>query len=175
MAHGRGLSGVPTGGRVVEFTASAVVTGRVKHVFDVLTDWPRQTAWVPATVVARAQDSPVAAVGERFVGTTTIGPFVLVDAMEVVERVAPDGTQGPGAVGRVRIAKTGDVLGGDVDIVVGPAGPGRVRVDWTERILVRPRWLARLAALGGPVPGFVGKLAFEAVLRAASDDLRGPS
>ncbi|WP_380170202.1 hypothetical protein ACFEMC_14025 [Kineococcus sp. DHX-1] len=166
---------MPTRGRVVEFTASAVVTGRVKHVFDVVTDWPRQTAWVPATVVARAQDSPVATVGERFVGTTTFGPFVLVDAMEVVERVPPDATEGPGAVGRVRVVKTGDVFGGDVDIVVAPAGSGRVRVDWTERILVRPRWLARLAALGGPVPGIVGKLAFEAVLRTASDDLRGPS
>ncbi|MEZ0164667.1 hypothetical protein AB2L27_07800 [Kineococcus sp. LSe6-4] len=162
-------------GRLVEFTASAVVTGRVKHVFDVLTDWPRQTAWVPATVVARAQDGPVAAVGERFVGTTTLGPFVLVDAMEVVERVPPDGTEGPGAIGRVRIVKTGDVLGGDVDIVVAPAGNGRVRVDWTERVLLRPRWLARLAALGGPVPGLLGQVAFGAVLRAATDDLRGPS
>ena len=175
MADGGGVSGVPTGGRVVGFTASAVVTGRVRHVFDVVTDWPRQSAWVPATVVARAQDSPVAAVGERFVGTTTLGPFVLVDAMEVVERVPPDGTEGPGASGRVRVVKTGDVLGGDVDIVVSPAGPGRVRVDWTERILLRPRWLSRLAALGGPVPGLVGRLAFEAVLRNASDDLRGPS
>jgi hypothetical protein len=159
----------------VEFTASAVVTGRVGHVFDVLTDWPRQSAWVPATVVARAQDSPVAAVGERFVGTTTLGPFVLVDAMEVVERRAPERTEGPGSRGRVRIVKTGDVLGGDVVIVVAPAGSGRVLIEWTERIVVRPRWLARLAALGGPLPGFVGKLAFEAVLRTASDDLRGPS
>lgn len=163
------------GGRVVEFTASAVVTGRVRHVFDVLTDWPRQTAWVPATVVARAEGSPVAAVGERFVGTTTLGPFTLVDAMEVVERVPPDGTEGPGAVGRVRVVKTGDVLGGDVDIVVAPVGAGRVRIEWTERVVVRPRWLARLAALGGPVPGVVGRFAFEAVLRTASGDLRGPS
>ncbi|WP_432515240.1 SRPBCC family protein [Kineococcus sp. SYSU DK001] len=157
----------------VDFTATALVPGRVRHVFDVLTDWPRQTAWVPATVVARPDGGPFAAVGERFVATTTLGPFVLVDAMEVVSRVEPDPVTG--VAGRVGVVKTGDVLGGDVEIVVAPAGSGLVRVEWTERIVVRPRWLARLAALGGPLPGFAGRTAFEAVLRAAADDLRGPS
>ena len=38
-------------------TATAVVPGRVRHVFDVLTDWPRQTDWVPATVVETRREA----------------------------------------------------------------------------------------------------------------------
>ncbi|GAA0294856.1 SRPBCC family protein [Kineococcus aurantiacus] len=159
--------------RTVDFTASAVVTGRVRHVFDVLTDWPRQTAWVPATVVVRVPGTPVRAVGERFVATTALGPLALVDSMEVRRLVVPDGSTGE--PGRVGIVKTGDVLGGTVELVVRPLEDGRVGIEWTEHVLVRPRGLARLAALGGPLPGLVGKVAFEAVLRRAADDLRSPS
>jgi voltage-gated potassium channel Kch len=161
------------GSRTVEFTATAVVSGRVRHVFDVLTDWPRQTDWVPATVVARVPGTPERAVGERFVATTTLGPFVLVDPMEVVARVVPDVTAG--TAGRVGIVKTGDVFGGTVELVVRSLGPGRVGVEWTEHVVVHPPRLARLAALTGRLPGFAGKTAFEAVLRRAADDLRSPS
>ena len=35
--------------------------------------------------------------------------------------------------------------------------------------------LARLAGWGGPLPALAGRLAFEAVLQRASDDLRSPS
>lgn len=161
------------GSRSVDFTATAVVPGRVRHVFDVLTDWPRQTAWVPATVVARAEGSPVGAVGERFVATSRLGPFTLVDSMEVVSRVVPDVARG--VDGRVGIVKTGDVLGGTVDLVVRSLGPGRVGVEWTERIVVRRPLLARLTGWGGPLPALAGRLAFEAVLKRAGDDLRSPS
>jgi Polyketide cyclase / dehydrase and lipid transport len=173
VAHRRGLNGTGPG-RTIDFTARAELPGRVRHVFDVLTDWPRQTAWVPATVVARPEGGPVGVVGERFVGTTTLGPWVLVDPMEVVARQEPDDDR----PGRVSIVKTGDVFGGTVEIVVAPAGtPGgaRVRVEWTEHLVVRPRVLALLAARGGPLPGLVGRAAFEAVLRRARDDLHGPS
>ncbi|WP_432564599.1 hypothetical protein [Kineococcus sp. SYSU DK003] len=159
----------------IDFTARSVVTGRVRHVFDVLTDWPRQTGWVPATVVSRPEGGPVGVVGERFVATTRIGPFTLVDSMEVVSRVVPDTSAGSERPGRVGIVKTGDHLGGTVEIVVAPAGSGQVLVEWTEHVVVRSRRLARLAALGGPVPGLFGKAAFEVVLRRARDDLRGPS
>lgn len=172
MAHRRGLNRTGAG-RTVDFTARAEVSGRVRHVFDVLTDWPRQTAWVPATVVARPEGGPVGVVGERFVGTTTLGPWVLVDPMEVVARQTPDDDR----PGRVSIVKTGDVFGGTVEMVAPPAGTtgGRVRIEWTEHLVVRPRGLALLAACGGALPGLVGRVAFEAVLRRARDDLHGPS
>jgi hypothetical protein len=167
MAQRRGLST-----RTIDFTARLVVQGRVRHVFDVLTDWPRQTDWVPSTVVARPEGGPVGVVGERFVGTTTLGPWVLVDPMEVVAWQAPDA----GRPGRVSIVKTGDVFGGTVEIVVGPAGrSGAALVEWTEHIVVRSRPLALLAACGGPIPGRVGRAAFELVLRRARSDLSGPS
>lgn len=160
-------------GATIDFTARTVVPGRVRHVFDVLTDWPRQTDWVPATVVARPQGGPVGVVGERFVGTSSLGPWVLVDPMEVVARQDPDGDR----PGRISIVKTGDVFGGTVEIVVSSAGPpGRhVLVEWTEHIVVRPRALALLVRCGGPLPGRVGRAAFELVLRRARDDLQGPS
>lgn len=150
----------------IVFTARATVPGRVGDVFDALTDWPRQTAWVPATIVARDERGPVAAVGERFAGTTSLGPWVLVDTMEVVARVPP----GPGA-GRVGLVKTGDVFGGTAEIVVRVAGPGLVAVEWTESIEVRSPVLAALVRLGGPLPAFVGRLAFEGVLRQARREL----
>lgn len=153
-------------GRPVVFTARATVPGRVQDVFDALTDWPRQTAWVPATVVARDESGPVAAVGERFAGTTTLGPWVLVDTMTVVARTEP----GPGP-GRVELVKTGDVLGGGAEIVVREAGPGLVAVEWTESIEVRSPLLAALARLAGPLPALVGRLAFGDVLRRARDEL----
>ena len=118
MAKRRGLTP-----RTIDFTSRVVVTGRVRHVFDVLTDWPRQTAWVPSTVVARPEGGPVGVVGERFVGTTTLGPIVLVDPMEVVAWQAPDADR----PGRVSIVKTGDVFGGTVEIVVSAAAEPRSR------------------------------------------------
>lgn len=167
MAKRRGLTP-----RTIDFTSRVVVTGRVRHVFDVLTDWPRQTAWVPSTVVARPEGGPVGVVGERFVGTTTLGPIVLVDPMEVVAWQAPDADR----PGRVSIVKTGDVFGGTVEIVVSAAADrGQVQVEWTEHIVVHPRGLGLLVACGGPIPALVSRAAFELVLRAAREDLSGPS
>ncbi|WP_432491588.1 SRPBCC family protein [Kineococcus gypseus] len=178
MARRRGLS--PAGAAAaraarvarrrgeVRFTARAVVAADAGRVFEVLTDWPRQSAWVPATVVER-RGGPVAAPGERFAGVSRLGPLVLDDEMVVVARTAP----APGREGRVRVRKVGVQLGGVVDLVVRGDGPGRARVEWTERILVRPRALALLASLGGPLPALLGRAAFGAVLRAARRELEG--
>ncbi|MGI4894718.1 MAG: hypothetical protein ACRYF3_06370 [Janthinobacterium lividum] len=166
MAHRRGLS--PNRPVVVTFTARLLVHGSARGVFAVLTDWPRQTAWVPATVVER-RGGPVGEVGERFAGVSRLGPFVLDDAMTVVGRRAPE----VGRAGVVEIVKTGDVLGGTVSIAVRSAAGTGVQVEWTENIVVRPLALRVLARLGGPVPAWVGRLAFEAVLRAARPELEG--
>lgn len=166
MAQRRGLNPA-----TIDFTSRVVVDGRVRHVFDVLTDWPRQSDWVPSTVVARPEGGPVGVVGERFVGTTFLGPLVLVDPMEVVARQAPEGEE----PGRVSIVKTGDVFGGTVEIVVSDVGDGRVQIAWTEHIVVHSRPLALLVACGGPIPARVGRAAFDLVLRRARHDLSGPS
>jgi len=156
---------------VVAFTARCLVEADAAAVFAVLTDWPRQTAWVPATVVERLP-GPVAAPGERFVGRSGVGPLGFDDPMTVVRRRAPAG----GRPGVVDIVKTGDLLGGTVSIGVRDVGGGRTQVEWTERIRVRPAWLSALAALAGPVPGWLGAAAFTAVLRTAARDLAaGPS
>ncbi|WP_432488030.1 SRPBCC family protein [Kineococcus sp. SYSU DK018] len=172
MAQRRGLSGrAPRPGRrrgEVVFTARAAFRAEPGRVFEVLTDWPRQSAWVPATVVQRRGGAP-GRPGERFAGVSRLGPFVLDDEMVVVSSTPP----APGREGRVRVRKVGAVLGGVVDLVVRPDGPGRARVEWTERILVRPRALALLVDLGGPVPALLGRAAFGAVLRAARPELEG--
>lgn len=155
---------------LVEFTARALLRGRAADVFEVLTDWPRQSAWVPGTVVDH-RGGPVGQAGERFGGRTGVGPLSFDDPMTVLERCPPR----DGRPGVVDIVKTGSLLGGRVGIGVRDVGGGFVAVEWTERILVRPRALALLAALGGPVPGWFGRLAFEAVLRTARAELEaGP-
>ena len=169
MAHGGGLS-VPGAGRrgEVVFTARGTFAAEPARVFEVLTDWPRQSAWVPATVVQR-RGGPEGAAGERFAGVSRLGPLVLDDEMVVVSRTPP----APGRDGLVRVRKVGTLLGGAVDIVVAPDGPGRTAVTWRERILLRPPALALLARLAGPLPALLGRLAFEAVLRAARADVEG--
>ncbi|NAZ81000.1 hypothetical protein GTR02_04120 [Kineococcus sp. R8] len=146
---------------VVAFTARQLVDADAAAVFAVLTDWPRQTAWVPGTVVERLP-GPVAAAGERFVGRSAVGPLVLDDPMTVVRFRAP----AAGRPGVVDLVKTGAVLGGTVTIGIRDVGGGRTQVEWTERIRVRPAWLAALAAVAGPVPRWLGSAAFTAVLRA---------
>lgn len=155
----------------IAFTARSVLTGEVGHVFDVLTDWPRQTAWVPATVVARPDGGLVGGPGERLVATTSCGPLVLVDPMEVLSWEAP----ALGRPGRVDLLKTGDVFGGEVRLTVAEGGAGRVRIEWHETVVVHPRALSALARWAGPLPGWAGKVAFETVLRRARRDLAGSS
>jgi len=155
---------------VVAFTARCLVPADAAAVFAVLTDWPRQTSWVPATVVERLP-GPVAAPGERFVGRSGVGPLGFDDPMTVVRHRAPT-RERPGVVD---IVKTGDLLGGTVSIGVRDVGGGRTQVEWTERIRVRPAWLSLLAAAAGPLPAWLGSAAFTAVLRAAARDLAGPS
>jgi len=154
---------------VVAFTARCLVDADAAAVFAVLTDWPRQTDWVPATVVERLP-GPVAAPGERFVGRSGAGPLAFDDPMTVVRRREPAG----GRPGVVDIVKTGTLLGGTVSIGVRDVGGGRTQVEWTERIRVRPAWLSHLAAVAGPVPGWLGTAAFTAVLRTmVRDTFRG--
>ncbi|NAZ77530.1 hypothetical protein GTQ99_19235 [Kineococcus sp. T13] len=153
----------------IDFTARAELTGDVRHVFAVLTDWPRQSPWVPATVVERLP-GPVGGPGERFAAVSRLGPWRLDDRMEVLSWQAPADA---GGTGRVHVVKTGPVLGGSVRILVAAAGGGRVRVEWSEQVVVHPRALAVLAALGSPVAALGGRLGFEAVLRRGRRELEG--
>ncbi len=169
MARGGGLRRHPRVlERTVVFTAAADYRADAGRVFDVLTDWPRQTRWVPATAVERRGGLP-GEPGERFAGVSRLGPFALDDVMVVVATTRP----APGRPGRVRVRKVGTLLGGTVDLVVRERGPGRARVEWTERLLLRPPALALAAALAGPLPALLGRAAFGAVLRAARADLEG--
>ncbi|WP_432546827.1 SRPBCC family protein [Kineococcus sp. SYSU DK004] len=153
---------------VVAFTATALFRAPAARVFDVLTDWPRQSAWVPATAVFRLP-GPVAGPGERFVGRTGVGPLAFDDEMLVTSWRAP----APGRAGRVEVVKTGRLLGGTVSLGVRDVGDGWAQVDWTEHVVPRPAALAWAAAAAGPLGALAGRRGFELVLRAARADVEG--
>ena len=168
MAHRRGLTAGAGERPAVEFTARMLVDRAPGDVFDVLADWPRQTPWVALTVVER-RGGRVGGVGEEFAGVSRIGPLVLHDTMRVVATRPP----ARGLPGAGEVVKTGRLLGGSVSIAVRAVAGGRTEVEWTERIVVRPAPLARASRLAGLLPALAGRLAFEAVLRAARPELEG--
>lgn len=129
-------------------------------VWDLLTDWPAHSRFVPLTRVCRTSapgDGP--GVGDRFVGRSGAGPLAFDDPMEVVEFSPPAG----GSAGRCVLAKLGGVLLGRAVIEVTPTGTSTCRVRWFEDVEIAPVRLTRWAA---PVVGAAGAAAFGRVLRA---------
>ena len=64
-------------------TCRVLVQAPPAQVWELLTDWPAHSRWVPLTRVRRLP-GPVAGVGERFSGRTGVGPLAFEDPMEVV-------------------------------------------------------------------------------------------
>lgn len=141
-----------------------VIAAPVAETWQLVTDWPAQSRWIPLTTVIVDHQPPTGpGVGTRFTGRSSLGPLRFDDPMEVTEWQPPAGA----GVGRCRIRKLGPWLTGWAEIEVRPSGEG-TRVDWTED--VRARWTPRFA---DPLVAAVGSMFFGRVLRAMAAELEG--
>ncbi len=102
--------------------------------WDLVTDWPRQQEWVPATRV-EAVAGPTRAVGERFRAWTGLGPptrhIGFWDPMTVTGWCPPEGPDQPGWC---EVLHTGRLVRGVGQLAVTPCGPGRSRMVWFEGV-----------------------------------------
>jgi hypothetical protein len=151
------------------FSVTREVRAPAGELWDLLVDWPRQSAWVPLTQL-RVDEAGGHGVGATLVARTHIGPVGFDDLMRVVGWRPP---QEPAGVGRVRIVHEGSVVGGVAEIEVRPVTANRCVVTWWEDVQLLPGLppqLARVVALlGGPANVLAGRLIFGRVLRLAGD------
>src|SRR3954462_5245717 len=135
---------------MAEVTASIDVPVAQSDTWAAVTDWARQSDWIPATQ-ARATDQDGRGVGGRLEARTGIGPVGFVDSMEITGWEEPH---------RCVVRHTGRVVRGAGAFEVEPLADGGSRVPWTE--WVQPP-LGRL----GYVAWFAVRPAVEASLRLA--------
>ena len=107
-------------------------------VWDYVTDWPRQSEWVPLTRVERVDAAD--GLGGRIRAWTGLGPVGFWDPMTITawER-SPDGG------GRCEVLHLGQVVRGEGEFTVLATGPGRSRFVWAELLDVP---FGRAGALG---------------------------
>jgi hypothetical protein len=144
---------------VAEFRVCVHARATARDVWDLVTDWPAHSRFVPLTTVTRTRWDGGPGLGDRFVGRTGVGPLAIDDPMEVVEWSPPAG----GGTGRCTLAKLGGVVLGRATIEVEPTGASACRVCWYENVEIAPVRLTRFAA---PLVAVVGAGAFGRVLRA---------
>lgn len=119
-----------------ELSAGVDIAAPVERVWAYVTDWERQSEWVPLTTVRVDGDTVVA--------RTAVGPIGFDDTMEV------DLWQPPH---RCEVVHTGRVVRGSAAIVCTTVGAG-TRLTWTERFTIP----------GGPLAPILWRVA-EPVLR----------
>jgi hypothetical protein len=124
--------------RVIDVSAPASV------VWDYVTDWPRQSDWVPKTSVETVDDA--ASLGGRFRAWTGLGRVGFLDPMTITrwERHEDGG-------GRCEVLHTGRVVRGEGEFTVVSLGPGTSRFVWAEMVVV-PGGRAGAAAWRGVRP-----------------------
>ena len=105
------------------------VSAPARVVWDYVTDWPRQSEWVPKTRVTTVDDA--ASLGGRFRAWTGLGRVGFVDPMTITswER-EEDGS------GRCEVLHTGRVVRGEGEFSVVSLGPDRSRFVWAETVVV---------------------------------------
>lgn len=109
-------------------------------------DLGRQSAVIPLTDVRLDQSATLLEEGAVFSGRTSLGPFGFDDPMRVTTWSPPTTTEG----GVATVVKTGPVVGGRIEVRVGPLGHGAV-VQWRQGLALpwlprRLRWLEATAA-----------------------------
>lgn len=111
------------------------------QLWDYVTDWPRQSDWIPHTRVERVDPAdPARAVGGRIKAWSGLGPVGFWDYMTVTSwEESPDGG------GRCEVLHTGAVVRGEGEFEVVATGPGSSRFLWSEMAVVP---FGRLGALG---------------------------
>lgn len=117
----------PGGGEV---TAKTIVRAPAARVFAALTDWERQSEWIPFTRVRVVRGD--GGEGSEVLAVTAVGPAVLHDRMRVV-RIDPPY--------EARVVHFGRVLRGPGVLRCTPLGGDRTQVVWHE-------WLHLPGALG---------------------------
>ena len=155
------------------FEISRVVKATPEQVWRVVTDWGGYVRWMPLTKIR--QDPGETRVGWSFAGLTGVGRLRFSDSMVLTDWSPP--VQGSGTF---RLVKTGRLLGGWAQVRVSPAadpggapGTRATRLDWRERITVRP---APLGALVDPVLSPLNKRLFTSVIAAmAAEAEQGPT
>jgi Polyketide cyclase / dehydrase and lipid transport len=125
-------------GRWVDLRVQVTAAAPVECVFEVLTDWPRHSEWMPFTRAEGGQG-----VGAALTGWTGLGPVGFADTMVITEWV-------PG--GRVAVRHTGRLVRGDAWFVMEPLLSGGSRIVWAEHLELPFGALGRFGwALAGPV------------------------
>ena len=111
------------------------------QLWDYVTDWPRQSDWIPHTRVERVDPAdPARAVGGRIKAWSGLGPVGFWDYMTVTSW-----EESPAGGGRCEVLHTGAVVRGEGEFEVVATGPGSSRFLWSEMAVVP---FGRLGALG---------------------------
>jgi hypothetical protein len=105
------------------------VEAPAEELWDYVTDWPRQSEWVPLTRVEKVDAAD--GLGGRFRAWTGIGPVGFWDPMTITawERT-------PGGGGRCEVLHRGRVVRGEGEFTVVAVGPGSSRLVWAEVLVV---------------------------------------
>jgi hypothetical protein len=106
-------------------TVDVVIDSDVDTVWNVLTDWSRQSDWMWATKVDAARSGGPHGVGETFTAVTGVGRLAVVDEMVVTAWEPPR---------RVDVSHVGKVIQGTGVFEVYRLPENRARVSWTEYI-----------------------------------------
>ncbi|MEV0810742.1 SRPBCC family protein [Micromonospora sp. NPDC050200] len=104
-----------------EFTATVIVDAPADRVFTALTDWERQSDWIPFTTVRVVEGD--GGEGTLVEAVTTLGPAVLRDEMRVVRVDAPY---------EVGVVHCGPLLRGPGVLRCTPLAGDRTQVVWHE-------------------------------------------
>ncbi|MEU2612542.1 SRPBCC family protein [Micromonospora sp. NPDC007271] len=104
-----------------EVTAAVIVNARAERVFAALTDWERQSDWIPLTTVRVVEGD--GGEGSLVEAVTTLGPAVLRDEMRVVRVDAPY---------EVGVVHCGKLLRGPGVLRCTPVERDRTQVVWHE-------------------------------------------
>lgn len=125
-----------------EISASVDVAVPAERLWSVVTDWPRQGQWIPATRVWVTRGTGNS-VGDRVTARTGVGPLAFVDPMEITVWEPPR---------RCVVHHLGTVIRGEGEFSVVALSADRSRFMWTEW-LEAPfgRYGARLLQLTRPV------------------------
>lgn len=144
-------------GRMSRITVSTTLVAPPREVWAAVEDIESHTSWMEDAVAIRFTSESTSGVGTTFDCDTKVGPFRLVDHMEITE-------WSPGKAMGVR--HVGLVTGTGV-FRLKPVRKGRgTKFTWTER-LVFPWWM------GGPIGSFVAKPVFRHIWRKNLRNLRG--
>jgi carbon monoxide dehydrogenase subunit G len=106
----------------VSVQVAVAVAAPVDRVWRLLTDWERQSDWVPLTSVWSEDGDRV---GGRIFARTGIGRVGFLDSMEISRFDPPR---------RCEVRHTGQVVRGLGVFRVDPVDDGRTRVGWEEHV-----------------------------------------